>query len=76
MVRGALIGLHGVPNYSSWQFEPPLWIVSVYVTYFKAQHFSLSLHGCVNLTLAPHPPHLHQPTPPFSHQPTPYRLNL
>ena len=31
---GALIGLHGVPNCSSWQsWPPPLWIVSVLVTY-------------------------------------------
>ena len=30
---GALIGLHGVPNCSSWQFGPPYWIVSVHVTY-------------------------------------------
>ena len=30
---GALIGLHGVPNCSSRQSWPPLWIVSVHVTY-------------------------------------------
>ena len=30
---GALIGLHGVPNCSSRQAWPPLWIVSVHVTY-------------------------------------------
>ena len=30
---GALIGLHGVPNCSSRQSWPPLWIVSVLVTY-------------------------------------------
>ena len=30
---GALIGLHGVPNCSSWQSGPPLWIVPVHVTY-------------------------------------------
>ena len=30
-----LIGLHGVPNYSSWQSWPPLWIASVQVTYWR-----------------------------------------
>ena len=30
---GALIGLHGVPNCSSRQSWPPLWIVSVLVIY-------------------------------------------
>ena len=30
---GALIGLHGVPNCSSRQSGPPLWIVPVHVTY-------------------------------------------
>ena len=30
---GTLIGLHGVPNCSSRQSWPPLWIVSVHVTY-------------------------------------------
>ena len=30
---GALIGLHGVPNCSSRQSWPPLWILSVHVTY-------------------------------------------
>ena len=30
---GALIGLHGVPNCSSRQSGPPLWIVPVQVTY-------------------------------------------
>ena len=32
---GALIGLHGVPNCSSRQSWPPLWIVSVHVTYWR-----------------------------------------
>ena len=32
---GALIGLHGVPNCSSRQSWPPLWIVSVLVTYCR-----------------------------------------
>ena len=30
---GSLIGLHGVPNCSSRQSGPPLWIVPVQVTY-------------------------------------------
>ena len=30
---GALIGLHGVPNCSSRQSWPPLWIVSIHVTH-------------------------------------------
>ena len=30
---GALIGLHGVPNCSSRQSGPPLWIVPIQVTY-------------------------------------------
>ena len=30
---GALIGLHGVPNCSSRQSWPPLWILPVFVTY-------------------------------------------
>ena len=30
---GALIGLHGVPNCSSRQSGPPLWISSVHATY-------------------------------------------
>ena len=30
---GVLIGLHGVPNCSSRHSRPPLWIVSVHVTY-------------------------------------------
>ena len=30
---GASIGLHGVPNCSSRQSGPPLWIVPVHVTY-------------------------------------------
>ena len=33
MVRGTLIGLHGVQNYSSRQSGPPLWIASVHVIY-------------------------------------------
>ena len=32
---GALIGLHGVPNCSSQQSGPPLWIVPVQVTYWR-----------------------------------------
>ena len=32
---GVLIGLHGVPNCSSRQSWPPLWIVSVQVTYWR-----------------------------------------
>ena len=32
---GVLIGLHGVPNCSSRQSGPPLWISSVHTTYWR-----------------------------------------
>ena len=71
---GALIGLHGVPNCSSWQSWPPLWIVSVPCHLLKVQLCSLSPNWCFTLPSAPHPPPLPTPTP--SHLSTPYRLNL
>ena len=57
---GMLIGLHGVPNCSSRQFRPPLWIVSVHVTFWRhMQHCSLSPNWCFTPPSAPH-----LPTPP------------
>ena len=67
---GELIGLHGIPNHSSRQSWPPLWIVSVRACHLlKAQHCSLSLNWCFTPPSASHPPP--PPTPPPSHPPIP-----
>ena len=62
---GALIGLHGVPNCSSRQSGPPLWIVPVHVTYWRHSTALWVRMGAL--------PRLRLPTRP--HPPTPYRIN-
>ena len=62
----ALIGLHGIPNYSPQHSWSSLRIVSVYVTYcMKAQHCSLSLNGALSHVQLPTLSHL--PPPPLAH---------
>ena len=54
---GALIGLHGVPNYSSRQSWPPLWIVSVHVTYWRhSTALWVPIGALPRLRLPTHPP--------------------
>ena len=54
---GALIGLHGVPNYSSRQSGPPLWIVPVHVTYWRHSTALWVWMGALpHLRLPTHPP--------------------
>ena len=66
---GTLIGLHGVPNCSSRQSGPPLWIVPVHVTYWRHSTALWVRMGAL--------PRLRLPTRPHhpSHPPTPYRIN-
>ena len=61
---GALIiRLHGVPNCSSRQSGPPLWILPVHVMHLlKALHCSLSPNGYFTPPSAPYLPP--PPTPP------------
>ena len=66
---GALIGLHGVQNCSSQQSWPPLWIVSVHVTYWRHSTALWVRIGALPRLQLPTRPH-HPP-----HPPTPYRLN-
>ena len=64
---GALIGLHGVPNCSSRQSGPPLWIVPVHATYWRhstALWVRMGALPRLRLPTRPHrPPHI-PPTPP------------
>ena len=58
---GTLIRLHGVPNCSSRQSWPSLWIVSVHVTYWRystALWVRIGALPCLWLPTCPHhPPH-------------------
>ena len=67
---GALIGLHGVPNCSSRQSGPPLWIVPVHVTYWRHNTALWVRMGALPRFQLPARPHC-PPHPP----PTPYRIN-
>ena len=65
---GALIGLHGVPNFSSWQSGPPLWIVPVHVTcqwHSTALRVRMGALFRLRLPTRPHrPPHPSPTCPP------------
>ena len=78
---GALIGLHGVPNCSSRQSGPPLWMVPVHVIYWRhstALWVWMGILPRLRLSTRPHhPPTPLPPTPlpPTHTPPTPYRIN-
>ena len=77
---GALIRLHGLPNWSWRQAWPTQWVVLVWVTYWwQTSALWVWMFALPHLRLPtrphrpPHPPP--PPTPPPYHPPTPYRLN-
>ena len=64
---GALIGLHGVPNCSSRQSGPPLWIVPVHITYCEGTALLFESEWVL------YPAFGSQPAP--TAHPTPCRIN-
>ena len=69
---GTLIGLHGVPNCSSRQPGPPLWISSVHATYWRHTTALWVRMGALPRLRLPNRPH-YPPHP--SHLPTSNRIN-